>query len=879
MGKMFSTVVTGKVVAVGLHEASLADLKIGAPEEPALQIDSLRVGYSLGSIIRGKVYLIEINGLAINLEISEDGLRLPGFDPGKISGSQSSKEAHALGPSLRFDDFKINNGRLKALYEGKEVLAPFALQVTAGKMSADNGQPPYLLKLQVASEGENVLIAGSFDLAVNRGTCSLTADSLDLQKFVFLLGEQGESLRIGKTTVKADAVFSLVPFQMERLEILNDLTSLTLETVPVSFDETATDSGKPAALQLTVIADRQQYRVTGRATLTEPIGAVITFENTTVFRENSLFGSGTATWSFMEDSLPFTIGDRLVTVIHPPAFKGNFSFDKDQSGAWQASMENQPGSQPIRIVQGNNRLTVQGPAGKIAAKGSSDIVELQFAMQLKDLRVERADSPEITLPAVGLQGSLKKMIVPDAGGTVSGNFALESPGMKIQRTGFTGKADIALAGRLIPQEFTDIGKLKADGELIINNAFFADTASEVAASQIEGRIPWQLFNPDHEYPGKLNISKITWRKNDLGTLQANIALKDLNYSWSGRFFHSLPSGLVTGIKGQARIADSGVRADMHIAMEMMPFMPLQLGRLSPALTRSTISGALGLKGDFLFDEQGFQGNFGLELKNGRLEFSEKKYFIDNISASLEFPSLPALRSAPAQTAAFDRASIGDIVFEKGRVTWQLESPSSVLIDDGEVNWAGGRISTREVRISPDKRAIAATIYCDELLLTEILAQAGVKNASGEGTVSGRLPLRIGKNTIDVNEGLLYSSPEHGGFIRLSALDVLSAGIPKNTPQFAQIDFAAEALKNFQYNWVRLLLNSEGEDLVMQMQMDGRPVKSLPFRYDSQTGMLRRSADGEKGIDQPIRLDVNFRLPLNRLLGYSGKIQEIWDKIK
>ncbi|MDH3922442.1 MAG: carboxylate transporter, partial [Desulfobulbaceae bacterium] len=129
------------------------------------------------------------------------------------------------------------------------------------------------------------------------------------------------------------------------------------------------------------------------------------------------------------------------------------------------------------------------------------------------------------------------------------------------------------------------------------------------------------------------------------------------------------------------------------------------------------------------------------------------------------------------------------------------------------------------------------------------------------------------------DGFLYSSPGQGGSVKVSAFDLLAAGIPKNTPQFAQVDFAAEALKNFQYNWVKLILNTEGEDLIMQMQMDGKPVQSLPFKYDSQTGLLQRIENTGQGIMQPIRLDVNFRLPVNRFLGYSGKIQDMMKKIK
>jgi len=163
-------------------------------------------------------------------------------------------------------------------------------------------------------------------------------------------------------------------------------------------------------------------------------------------------------------------------------------------------------------------------------------------------------------------------------------------------------------------------------------------------------------------------------------------------------------------------------------------------------------------------------------------------------------------------------------------------------------------------------------------LIEILQQLGIKNAEGEGTVSGKVPLLLGKNAIDFENGLLSSTQGESGRIKISAFDLLASGIPKNSPQFSQIDFAAEALKNFKYNWVKLFLNTSGDDLIMQLQMDGSPMHPLPFAYNENGTFTRIEAGGE-GIIHPIRLDVNFRFPLNRLLGYSGKLMDIMDKIQ
>jgi hypothetical protein len=314
-------------------------------------------------------------------------------------------------------------------------------------------------------------------------------------------------------------------------------------------------------------------------------------------------------------------------------------------------------------------------------------------------------------------------------------------------------------------------------------------------------------------------------------------------------------------------------------MDVTPFPSMHLGKFDSSLNNSYFSGELGLDTSLKFDAGGLQGMMQLRLQNGTLEFPEKKYMIKGIDLNMFIPSLPDLRTAPAQTLNFTEASIGNLAFSKGELVWQLESKESLFLEEGAVQWAGGHVFTNSVRISPDMKEYVVPIFCDRLKLTDLLQQFGVVNAQGEGTVSGRIPMHVSKGVVRFEDGFLYTSPGQGGNVKIASFDLLTAGIPKNSPQFAQIDFAAEALKNFQYNWVRLLLNSEGENLIMQMQIDGNPVKSLPFAYDSQTGLLQRIEDAGKGINQPIRLDVNFRLPLNKFLGYSGKIQDLIKKMQ
>ncbi|WP_460483657.1 hypothetical protein, partial [Escherichia coli] len=76
-------------------------------------------------------------------------------------------------------------------------------------------------------------------------------------------------------------------------------------------------------------------------------------------------------------------------------------------------------------------------------------------------------------------------------------------------------------------------------------------------------------------------------------------------------------------------------------------------------------------------------------------------------------------------------------------------------------------------------------------------------------------------------------------IRLTGTEILTAGIPPDTPQFTQMELAREALKDYDYSWAKLNLTSEGENLLLKMQMDGKPAKTLPFVYSKDVGGFMR----------------------------------------
>jgi len=62
---------------------------------------------------------------------------------------------------------------------------------------------------------------------------------------------------------------------------------------------------------------------------------------------------------------------------------------------------------------------------------------------------------------------------------------------------------------------------------------------------------------------------------------------------------------------------------------------------------------------------------------------------------------------------------------------------------------------------------------------------------------------------------------------------------------------------------------------MRLQFDGKPAGPLPFVYKKEIGsFMRVEAGGQGSVFQGISLDVNLKLPLNRLLQYKDIVDMV-----
>lgn len=373
--------------------------------------------------------------------------------------------------------------------------------------------------------------------------------------------------------------------------------------------------------------------------------------------------------------------------------------------------------------------------------------------------------------------------------------------------------------------------------------------------------------------GEIGARHIQYQHHELGSLSGLVqqagAGVGVNLWYASQVVPELGISLIGqyGFDGRGRFQIKGKRPAAADAID--------LGRFADPAKGLIFDGELDLCGELRMEKAEISGQYRIHLANGRLSQKQQGLFLEGLKLDLAFPDIREFRSAPAQPLRFESAGIGRIRLKSANFDLQVESGPRLLVEKGGFGWCDGRVSAEALRIPPDESGYQLTLYCDRLNLPMLLDQIGVGQAEGKGTVSGRIPLLIQDQEIRFHDGFLFSAPGEGGTLHVQAADLLTAGIPQNTPQYFQLDLARAALKDFDYNWAKLRLNSQGSELSLNLQFDGKPTHPLPFVYKKEFGgFVRVQAEHPGSNFQGIRLDLNMVLPLNRLLKYKDVLGNV-----
>lgn len=381
-------------------------------------------------------------------------------------------------------------------------------------------------------------------------------------------------------------------------------------------------------------------------------------------------------------------------------------------------------------------------------------------------------------------------------------------------------------------------------------------------------LPLKWPAPERHKPGTLKLSGLRFKDRQLGAVAATVRQQGTDLSYAGTLFTELLPGLRVPFSGLASMTSRDATLNFSVDKYVLPadFDPAALDK---SLKGLTLSGTLGVDGAVRVDANGVDSRAGALFSDGALAMSEGGTTVTGIRLAVESPDLLSMRTAPAQKLTFGTLNAGNINLTDGEVAFQLEPGPVVLVEAAGFKWAGGHVASRAFRVKPGGDEYNLTLFCSNLKLSAILSQLGLARAQGEAALSGELPVAWNKGKISFNSGFLHSTPGEGGVIQVEAMEDLVTSIPEGTPQRGQIELAREAVRDFEYKWVRIKADTVGEDLLVRLSMDGKPRSTLPFVYRREFGGFMRVTGDVKGSNfQGLRLDVNFSVPLDRILLYK-----------
>jgi hypothetical protein len=786
------------------------------------KVKAVLVDWSLSGLVQGRLEKVRIFGFEASVRKNGEKWEIPGLP--EIKKSSGTKSTPAFVPSI---DELFVDGQVSLDENGTHL--PFSIQ---GSLS---DEARLLLDAQTALAGQNVGITIDANLRQNefRLTCALPPASLAALSSLMpgrvppLTGTLGAAI---KAVLPADG--------KPRLSAELDLTAFesVLGGLPVVQEGNA---------QARFGWDQKPRLDLSPISLAAPLPLTLSVTDITANLDDMAFGCA---FDLRLHALPD------VVLSSPLRLAGRTDLHATDLG-WSVrtraeldALEARTAGLPdLSLTLKKSVLSID-----LAANATGALVDAAL-----DLGQVRVDKKPFSATLSGLSLTCKAAMDPNPRGTlnISGaRLEVRQPDLALTATRLDAQCDFALDDR-----FSASAVVRAN----------ASAKSGDGSAIMSLRLPLTWPDPAAQI-GSMDID-VKWKGKGLAKISSRVA-QDLHGAKLDGTISTLPIALRASMKGH--ISPQNISQSwLDIKASQDIFLPGNLKSLLPAL--ADLSGNARLDATARLDMSRGRPRIPVSAKLGGLSLAHAKSKLTLSGGALElgFSDLMELRSDPDGRASFERMQIGTIVLERGDIHFQVEALHSILVEGCRFDWAGGRIGSQAFRINPNVEDYTVELYCDRVQMVQALEQFGMTQAQGGGTANGRIPVHYANGNLSFDNGFLYSTPGEKGVLKVKGTEILTAGIPPNTPQYGQLDLAAEALKDFSYEWARIRLNTQDKELVVSLELDGKPEKPLPFTYDRDFGGFARvSASSPGSVFQGIRLDVNFRLPLDQLLQYRQLLE-------
>lgn len=735
------------VVELDWGRGRIDDIRLGQAGE--MTVRSLRLDFSLSGLLAGRLERVSVDGLTVILNLTGDDPPLGSLQPLLSGGGGRRDEPTPLPPlsltdfhieaqmpaglvratgdgqiqtadggesaveiSLReiaFDDRAIASGQLSARLAAARAEATLALRAEAGAFAVDAsatiedplGSPAWRLDLTAAADAASPLWASLALPAPQSGRARLA-----------LQGE-GRAPPLSEITTADDWLMRLLGNQATG--------TVDFSATDVSVPDRV--AGLDASIRLAIEGEEGivTLRLPDEASLAATQVSPAFLQNLGISDEIAKkFASGLgAHLAPLSADIPVAIASRDGDAV-AVALDGTLHLAIPELADLSLTL-------PADIHVGRDRVR-----GRLRAPAD---------LRLKTLRYD--EIAELLEPAVVALAEAHVSLGPEAG--LDYRVALEGPDLRL---------------RLHPQDADAIEATISPGRATVRpgRAEIAEARIEVPAyGLVADGLAATLKTTDDETGIGFQIASLTQTGADplFAPITVTGQAKHTGSVWQGAALGKGSGGI--GLVNASGSHDGATaRGQAHVALEPLVFKPrgLQPGTLLPVLRAlQAVSGTTLGEADLLWSAQGFQGTGTLTMKD--IGFDSPQGRVQGLNLALHLDNLTPLGSPPRQTLTVRRLESG-LPLDRLDIRFQIQptTPPSLAIETGEVFFGSGRFALSDLVIDPATTRQDVNISVQDLSLAELFAILGIDGLSGEGRLSGTVPMTFSEGTVIIENGRL-----------------------------------------------------------------------------------------------------------------------------
>jgi len=445
------------------------------------------------------------------------------------------------------------------------------------------------------------------------------------------------------------------------------------------------------------------------------------------------------------------------------------------------------------------------------------------------------------VPEAALAVRAKSEIPPadDGPASLSCEFTLSTPekgkGMAASAAGAQVAAGRVAASGTLARKGSRPPAVQA--RISVEDASAEDKALRLAASGISADLPF-AWNAPAPAGGAFKVGSLELRGGTLPGLSGTASLAgdraDFELHWEPL------AGAKLRVEGSVAGGPQGPAGRLYVSLPLFKVEDEQApGRLVPQLKGLLLSGSYAVDGYVRFSPAGLRPSLTVTVLDGTFKSKAWEAEAEGVHATIRISSFePVLTPRQElQVALVKRAKMGKLEVSDGFLAFRLEPKEAegrptgwvAQIQRGEWGWVGGRLYVEGLRFDPAAAEHTVTVHARDLKLGGLLALIPDEEATGVGSLDGKLPVTVGTwPDLRFGNGELHTPAGQTGWFKVKSTEVLGTVLDSQDTRFRTDEFYAEikkrligAFKDFEYDELRVDFIRGEDKFVARVNTKGR----------------------------------------------------------